>query len=116
VRYLLSVAVFKLANWLHIPFDLCSTLSLRFLNLVLVCGVLPLITTNLYQNIHPGASERSLILASVLPAFPLLSFFGNLYYTDVLSTTLVLYCYLLAIKKRYISSSIVPLFIQLITL
>jgi len=64
----------------------------------------------LYQHIHAGASEQTLILASVLPMFPLLSFFGNLYYTDVLSTTLVLYCYLLALQRRFISSSMVGAF------
>ena len=105
--YLLSVAVARLCTLLWIPFDLCSTEGLRLLNLLLLCGALPLITRRLYQHIHAGASEQTLILASVLPTFPLLSFFGNLYYTDVLSTTLVLYCYLLALQRRFISSSMV---------
>ena len=68
---------------------------------------MPLITASIYRHIHPGVSQRSLWIAGLLPAFPLVSFFGNLYYTDVVSTTSVLYCYLLAIQKRYIFSATV---------
>jgi hypothetical protein len=48
-----------------------------------------------------------LLFAELLPAFPLLSFFSNLYYTDTLATTVILWSYLLAIKRRYISSAMV---------
>jgi len=79
------------------------------MNINLVVWVLPIITRNIYRKIHPGASKGAIDLAGLLPAFPLLSFFGNLYYTDVLSTTLVLSCYLFAIKKSYKLSALVRL-------
>jgi DIE2/ALG10 family len=62
---------------------------------------------SIYRTVHSGASKNAIELAGLLPTFPLLSFFGNLYYTDVLSTTLVLSCYLFAIKKSYKLSALV---------
>ena len=106
-RYLVSYIIFKIGNLLILPFNLSSLTAMRFFNIFLVCFVLPSITKQLYQRIHIKSSKETLLFASVLPAFPLLSFFGNLYYTDVLSTTLVLYCYLLALQKHYAASAIV---------
>jgi hypothetical protein len=74
---------------------------------MLICWVLPVVTRDIYRTVHPGASKNAIELAGLLPSFPLLSFFGNLYYTDVLSTTLVLCCYLFAIKKSYKLSALV---------
>ena len=104
---MVSYALFKLGELLQLPFDLCSITALRFLNLFLVCTLLPSITKSLYRHIHPDASSDTIELAGLLPALPLLSFFGNLYYTDVLSTATVLYCYLLAIRRKYGASAIV---------
>jgi hypothetical protein len=106
-RYLVSYVIFKISNLLILPFNLSSLTAMRFFNIFLVCFVLPSITNQLYQRIHVNASKETLLFASALPAFPLLSFFGNLYYTDVLSTTLVLYCYLLALQKHYVASAMV---------
>ena len=107
LRYLVSYLINRIGQVLILPVDLCSVTALRALNLFLVCFILPLIMRRLYRLIHEKASEDAIALAGLLPAFPLLSFFGNLYYTDVLSTTTVLYCYLLAVEKRYILSSLV---------
>ena len=96
-----------MAGLIPVPFDLCSTLALRFLNCFIVVFVAPRLTRSLYRHIHPEATEVALLFAELLPAFPLLSFFGNLYYTDTLSTTVILWSYLLAIKRRYISSALV---------
>jgi hypothetical protein len=74
---------------------------------MLICWVLPVVTRNIYRTVHSGASKNAIALAGLLPSFPLLSFFGNLYYTDVLSTTLVLSCYLFALKKSYKISALV---------
>jgi hypothetical protein len=106
-RYMVSYSIFRLGELLRIPLDLCSITALRFLNIFLVCTILPTITKSLYRNIHAEASQDAIQLAALLPALPLLSFFGNLYYTDVVSTTAVLYCYLLAIRKHYVASTIV---------
>ena len=104
---MVSFSLFKLGELLHLPFDLCSITALRFLNLFFVCTLLPSITKSLYRHIHANASPNAVELAGLLPALPLLSFFGNLYYTDVLSTASVLYCYLLAIRRKYGVSAIV---------
>ena len=106
-RYLVSWGIFKLGRLIPVPFNLCSTLALRFLNLFIVVFVAPRLTSSLYRHIHPEASDDALLFAELLPAFPLLSFFGNLYYTDTLATTVILWSYLLAIKRRYISSAMV---------
>ena len=106
-RYLTSYVIAKIGEICHIPIDLCSTTGLRLLNIYLVCFVLPSTTKRIYRRIHPDASRDAVRLAALFPAFPLLSFFGNLYYTDVLSTTSVLYCYLLAMKNKYITSAMV---------
>jgi len=106
-RYLASYAIAKLWRILGLPFDPCSLLALRLTNLLVLCFVVPSVTSNLYQLLHPGSSEEELSLASVLASFPLLSFYGNLYYTDVLSTTLVLCSYLCALKSRYALSGLV---------
>ena len=97
----------KVGAVLGLPLDLCSIVSLRFMNVTMVSLVLPAITTSLYRNLHFDATEEALVAAGLLPAFPLVSFFGNLYYTDVLSTSAVLYCYLLALRKQYIASALV---------
>lgn len=106
-RYLVSYAIFRLGKWLSLPLDLCSVTALRSFNLILICVALPLITKSLYRQIHASADRDMVQLAALFPSFPLLSFFGNLYYTDVLSTTTVLYCYLLAIRKKFIFSAMV---------
>lgn len=105
MSYIIST---KVGEVCRSPFDLCSTTALRMLNIYLVCVVLPSTTKRIYRRIHRDASRDAVRLAALFPAFPLLSFFGNLYYTDVLSTTSVLYCYLLAMKTQYISSAMVP--------
>jgi hypothetical protein len=104
---LVSYLVDKAGETCRIPFDLCSTTALRLLNVYLVCVVLPSTTKRIYRRIHPDASRDAVRLAALFPAFPLLSFFGNLYYTDVLSTTSVLYSYLLAMKNNYKASAMV---------
>lgn len=73
-RYLASYAIAKLWRILGLPFDPCSLLALRLTNLLLLCFVVPPVTSNLYQLLHPGSSEEHLSLASVLASFPLLSF------------------------------------------
>jgi hypothetical protein len=95
--------------FLGLPFNACSLIFLRLLNLITVCSVLPSITSNLYRHLHPAASKEHLLVAGVLPAFPLLSFYGNLYYTDVVSTALVLASYLYALQNRHFVSGIVRL-------
>ena len=104
---MVSYSLFKLGKLLHFPFDLCSITALRFLNLFFVCTLLPSLTKSLYRHIHADASSDAIELAGLVPALPLLSFFANLYYTDVLSTASVLYCYLLAIRRKYGASAIV---------
>ena len=104
---MVSYSLFKLGELLQLPFDLCSITALRFLSFFLVCSFLPLITKSLCRHIHRDASSNAVEFAGLLPALPLLSFFGNFYYTDVLSTASVLYCYLLAIRRKYAASAIV---------
>lgn len=104
----MSWVIYKLGGLIPVPFNLCSTLALRFLNCFIVVFIAPRFTRSLYRHIHPEVSEDALLFAELLPSFPLLSFFGNLYYTDALSTTVILWSYLLAIKQRYIFSALVP--------
>lgn len=49
---------------------------------------------------------RGLLTAMNVCIFPVLYFFNFLYYTDVISTFLVLFAYLLCLHERYVLSAV----------
>ncbi|OAQ98586.1 hypothetical protein LLEC1_08038 [Akanthomyces lecanii] len=107
-RYLFSVAVHRIATALHIPqLNVCNAFSLRSVNFIGVLGVSYLalwcrqaIEARQYEassssSSSPPARVRAFSQYAVHTAinvglFPLIFFFGGLYYTDVLSTGVVL--------------------------
>ncbi|KAJ6784203.1 hypothetical protein PWT90_01781 [Aphanocladium album] len=106
--YLFSVAAHRVATALHIPqLNICDEFSLRAINFFGVLGV-SYIALWCRQAIEARQHEAVSSSSSLAPArvrafsqyavhtainiglFPLLFFFGGLYYTDVLSTGVVL--------------------------
>nr|CAD7396447.1 unnamed protein product [Timema poppensis] len=73
--------------------DLCNVYFLRFTNLV-GCFINFYVLYGIQQKLHPGKKEIGLLSAFNLATFPLLYFFTFLYYTDTISTSLVLLMYL----------------------
>nr|CAD7457287.1 unnamed protein product [Timema tahoe] len=73
--------------------DLCNVYFLRFTNLV-GCFINFYILYGIQQKLHPGKKEIGLLSAFNLATFPLIYFFTFLYYTDTVSTSLVLLMYL----------------------
>uniref|UniRef100_A0A1B6CLY3 Dol-P-Glc:Glc(2)Man(9)GlcNAc(2)-PP-Dol alpha-1,2-glucosyltransferase n=1 Tax=Clastoptera arizonana TaxID=38151 RepID=A0A1B6CLY3_9HEMI len=109
--YLLSVGVLsplsKLADT-----DLCSVYGLRAINFV-VCVInfyLFYVLCNILQKNESNKDEvkwKYLVTALNLSIFPVLYFFTFLYYTDSLSTCLVLLSYVLHLQnKNYLSALI----------
>ncbi|XP_063237574.1 putative Dol-P-Glc:Glc(2)Man(9)GlcNAc(2)-PP-Dol alpha-1,2-glucosyltransferase [Bacillus rossius redtenbacheri] len=84
--------------------DMCSLYFLRFVNVVGSIAnfyVLYCIQTKLY----PSRKELNLVSTLNLATFPVLYFFTFLYYTDVLSTLLVMLMYLLHLHERRLLSA-----------
>ena len=93
----------------------CSVPALRAVNAFLV-AVLPLLLADLLAAIRHGshtpsthAREQVFKEALAVSTFPLVYFFGFLYYTDVASVVMVLLAYRQALHKSYISSAAVRL-------
>ncbi|KAG8376893.1 hypothetical protein BUALT_Bualt09G0111400 [Buddleja alternifolia] len=86
--------------------DSCSTSILRLTNGVLsvICSIL---VYEIITHLRPSLDDKKATLrAVVLSLYPLHWFFSFLYYTDVASLTAVLAMYLLTLKKKYLSSSL----------
>jgi alpha-1,2-glucosyltransferase len=81
--------------------DACTPAALRAVNGFGVALLLPVITYRIQQTLHgKGSNEASAQTALNLALFPLLFFFGGLYYTDVWSTIFVLAAYLATLRDR----------------
>uniref|UniRef100_A0A1B6LAR4 Dol-P-Glc:Glc(2)Man(9)GlcNAc(2)-PP-Dol alpha-1,2-glucosyltransferase n=1 Tax=Graphocephala atropunctata TaxID=36148 RepID=A0A1B6LAR4_9HEMI len=81
--------------------DLCSVCGLRAINLI-VSSVNFYLIYNIVKRLHPSVTEdwKLLMTAANLAMLPPLYFFTFLYYTDTVSTCLVLLCYLLHLQRR----------------
>ncbi|XP_054274138.1 putative Dol-P-Glc:Glc(2)Man(9)GlcNAc(2)-PP-Dol alpha-1,2-glucosyltransferase [Macrosteles quadrilineatus] len=81
--------------------DLCCVFGLRAINLV-VSVVNFYLIYKITKLLHPNVTEewKVLMTAANLALLPPLYFFTFLYYTDTVSTCLVLLCYLLHLRKR----------------
>lgn len=93
--------------------DSCSTSILRLTNgvLAVICSI---IVYEIIIHLRPSLDDKKATLrAVVLSLYPLHWFFSFLYYTDVASLTAVLAMYLLALKKKYLFSSLVRNFVRL---
>ena len=81
----------------------------------LLVAILPFLFADLLATIRHGPKRPAYTVrqtfkeAICLASFPLVYFFGFLYYTDVASLTMVLLCYRQALLKRYSSSASVRL-------
>lgn len=84
-------------------FDACTPSFLRAVNAFGVAVPLPVLIYRIQQAIHGrrGASTNADNAQTALNValFPLLYFFGGLYYTDVWSTIFVLAAYLATLKR-----------------
>lgn len=106
-RYFFSVAIHRIATALHVPqLNVCDAFSLRGVNFIGVLGVSYLalwcrqaIEARQYEASSSSSSPPTRVRAFSQYAvhtainvglFPLIFFFGGLYYTDVLSTGVVL--------------------------
>ncbi|BFZ62026.1 glucosyltransferase [Saitoella coloradoensis] len=98
--YALSTAAHWMMHALPVSCHIKSILSFRFLNFLLAVVILPELIAKLYRRIHAGASASQIDYSKLIAAFPLTTFFGMLYYTDVPSTIAVLHAYLDALEKR----------------
>ncbi|GER54370.1 Dol-P-Glc:Glc(2)Man(9)GlcNAc(2)-PP-Dol alpha-1,2-glucosyltransferase [Striga asiatica] len=86
--------------------DSCSTSVLRLTNgvLAVLCSIL---VYEIIVHLRPSLDEKKATFqAVILSLYPLHWFFTFLYYTDVASLTAVLAMYLLALKKKYLLSSL----------
>ncbi|KAJ8869163.1 hypothetical protein PR048_030733 [Dryococelus australis] len=85
--------------------DMCSVFSLRFINVIGSVANF-YILYSIHNKLYPSRKELNLMSSVNLAIFPVLYFFTFLYYTDVLSTLLVLLMYLLHLHKRRSLSAI----------
>ena len=105
--YLYSIAVCKLSERL-MPFNGFSTATLRLTNVVLAAGI-PVLLGLAHPKRQPGRRRRGFEVTLLMHAnlnvmlFPLLFFFSALYYTDVLSTVVVMVTY--GMRTRLLRSS-----------
>lgn len=96
----------------HIP---CTPSFLRSTNLLFTTILIPAIISSILHS-HTTATgtrpfSRDVVTPSasalVVSSFPLIFFFGNLYYTDVASLAGVLGAYALALHHRHRAASVV---------
>ncbi len=104
-RYLLSAIPLMTV---HIP---CTPPLLRGTNLIFSTLLIPAIISSVSALQRRRPFWRHFLIPSakalVISTFPLIFFFGNLYYTEVASLAGVLGCYALALQGRYWVSSVV---------
>lgn len=84
-------------------FNACTPALLRAVNAFGVVVPLPMLVYRIQQTIHgraPAAASDNAQTALNVALFPLLYFFGGLYYTDVWSTVFVLAAYLATLQRR----------------
>lgn len=103
--YLLTVGFLKPISWFFAKPQICSSVyALRGINMFLSTALL-YVVYSLQRHLHTPKDEvdiiRSLLTAVNLCIFPVLYFFNFLYYTDVMSTFLVLFTYLLCLHERH---------------
>lgn len=108
--YILSIGILQPISWFLSNPQLCSSVcALRSINLLLSTGLL-YVVYSLLRQIHDFDDDldhaRGLLTAVNMCIFPVLYFFNFLYYTDVMSTFLVLFAYLLCLQKRHVLSAI----------
>ncbi|XP_066995277.1 dol-P-Glc:Glc(2)Man(9)GlcNAc(2)-PP-Dol alpha-1,2-glucosyltransferase [Anabrus simplex] len=106
--YLLSVGILKPLSWIP-GGDFCGVYALRFINLM-ACFVniflLFALQRKLKQNKKDIVTFCSDLLSAInLGTFPILYFFTFLYYTDTVSTTLVLLMYLLHLENCHVMAA-----------
>ncbi|KAL7306353.1 hypothetical protein TKK_0001778 [Trichogramma kaykai] len=90
------------------PLELCTTIFMRFVNVILTLGnlglCLTLVSTICQERINRDPQVKYLnvyLSAWNIAFFPPLFFYFCFYYTDVLSTTMVLAMLLSHVKKNY---------------
>ncbi|MGH0157037.1 UNVERIFIED_CONTAM: hypothetical protein FKN15_041585 [Acipenser sinensis] len=100
--YLVSVGIVKPSVWL-VGWSgkvVCSTVMLRFINLLFSSGnlyLIYLILCKLHQTDKTASTSRRILSALALSSFPVLYFFTFLYYTDAGSTFFTLSAYLMCL-------------------
>ncbi|KAK3932622.1 Dol-P-Glc:Glc(2)Man(9)GlcNAc(2)-PP-Dol alpha-1,2-glucosyltransferase [Frankliniella fusca] len=107
--YFLTVGFLKPISWFLSKPELCSSVyALRSVNMILSTGLL-YVVYSLLRQIHGHKEEldvvRGLLTAVNMCLFPVLYFFNFLYYTDVMSTFLILFAYLLSLHERHALSA-----------
>eukprot|EP00873_Tetraselmis_striata_P023669 jgi/Tetstr1/443933/TSEL_031885.t1 len=86
--------------------SLCSTLALRSFNATVALLCLAVLYRT-HRALHPATPAiRSLLMALSLSLMPLHAFFTWLYYTDVLSTTLVFAAYAATLRRRSLLAAV----------
>ncbi|XP_034251591.1 dol-P-Glc:Glc(2)Man(9)GlcNAc(2)-PP-Dol alpha-1,2-glucosyltransferase [Thrips palmi] len=108
--YFLSVGMLKPVSWFLSNPQFCSSVyALRCINMLLSTGLL-YVVYSLLRQIHDFKDElevaQGILTAVNICIFPVLYFFNFLYYTDVMSTFLVLFAYLLCLQERHVLSAV----------
>lgn len=85
----------------------CSLTYLRYVNLFVGTILLPDLFSKLWQDFHPTCSDRELRWAKCIAMMPLLSFFSNLYYTDLPSIYIVLLSYHYSLNDKLFPAALV---------
>ncbi|CCX04311.1 alpha-2-glucosyltransferase Alg10 [Pyronema domesticum] len=84
-------------------FDACSPQFLRGINAFGIAYALPVVVYLIWQTLHEEGSALDGIASQVamnVALFPVLYFFGGLYYTDVWSTIFVMAAYLATLRMK----------------
>ncbi|KAI9266224.1 asparagine-linked glycosylation 10, alpha-1,2-glucosyltransferase [Helicostylum pulchrum] len=92
-----------------LQFDLCTVNALRFTNILFSIGLYFVLVSLISTVSCKPKSIKLNLYALALCWFPVGFFYNFVYYTDPGSTFFVMFCYLLAKKKRYFSSGIIGL-------
>lgn len=104
--YLFSIGIFKPIGFL-LKYDICTVTILRSTNLICAIFNFYLIFEILkIKNIPRGGTNQNDLLKILLSAlsistFPVLYFFSFLYYTDALSTSMILLMYALHLQSKH---------------
>lgn len=95
--YIVSLPFMKLASLLSKQDQLCSTYSLRSMNIVFICMLFTIITMILSSN---KKTSFPVYKSFQLTTLPLLYFFTSLYYTDIGATLFLIISFYFAKKRK----------------
>ena len=93
----------------------CSIDYLRLINLFVGIILLPNLLIRVRGAIHPIEHRESSESAKLLSMMPIFSFFSLLYYTDLWSVYLVIYCHYSLLRHRTFSALLVCTSVVLLT-